>query len=250
MSGIHKPSYQSLFLQMRVNGHDLATGTGFVMFHGGTPYLITNWHNLSGRHPSTGKTLSKTAGIPDEVVIMHNQKGKFGNWIPRTEPVLHDDKPLWIEHPTHAQKVDAVALPLTNLEDVELHPYSLGQTGPDIAVPPADVLSIVGFPFGLTGGGAFAIWATGFMATEPDINQFELPAFLVDCRGRPGQSGSAVIAHRKRGPVTLADGGMQMMRNPITKFLGIYSGRVNDQSDLGIVWKVSAIAEILESTKS
>ena len=52
------------------------------------------------------------------------------------------------------------------------------------------------------------------------------------------------------GPVTLADGGMQMMRNPITKFPGIYSGRVNDQSDLGIVWKVSAIAEILESTNS
>lgn len=235
---------------MRVNGNDLATGTGFVMLQGGRPYLVTNWHNLAGRNPTTGQPLSKTGGVPDEVIIMHNQKGRLGNWIPRAEPVLDNHVPLWMEHPKYGSKVDVVALPLTNLDDVELYPYSLAHAGPDIAVPPADVLSIVGFPFGLTGGGALAIWATGFMATEPDIDQFGLPAFLVDCRGRPGQSGSAVIAHRNGGAVALADGGTGMFSGPITKFLGIYSGRINDQSDLGIVWKLSAISEILQSAKS
>jgi len=221
-----------------------------VVFEGGVPYLITNWHNLAGRDPSTGQSLSKTGGVPDEVIILHNQKGELGRWIPKHEPLHEDIDPLWSQHPVHDQKVDVVALPLTDLDDVELYPYSLTQTGPDIAVPPADVLSIVGFPFGLTGGGALAIWATGFMATEPDIDQFGLPAFLVDCRGRPGQSGSAVIAHRNGGAVALADGGTGMFGGPITKFLGIYSGRINDQSDLGIVWKTSAIAEILTSTKA
>lgn len=30
-----------------------------------------------------------------------------------------------------------------------------------------------------------------------------------------------------------------------TRFLGIYSGRINSESDIGIVWKASAIADLL-----
>lgn len=30
------------------------------------------------------------------------------------------------------------------------------------------------------------------------------------------------------------------------EFIGIYSGRINEQSDIGLVWKVSAIRELIQ----
>jgi hypothetical protein len=119
--------------------------------------------------------------------------------------------------------------------------------GPPIAVNPADPVSVVGFPFGLQAGGSLAVWATGFMASEPDIDFNNLPTFLVDCRTRPGQSGSAVIAHRHGGMVTMQDGSSGVFGGPVTKFLGVYSGRINEESDLGIVWKASAVSVVVSA---
>ncbi|MFT2214699.1 hypothetical protein ACLJYM_22860 [Rhizobium giardinii] len=61
----------------------------------------------------------------------------------------------------------------------------------------------------------------------------DLPQFLVDCRTRPGQSGSPVVAvrngmiHRKNGNIEM--GGYA------SELLGIYSGRISENSDIGIV---------------
>jgi len=46
----------------------LSSGTGFVYEHHGIPYLITNWHNVSGRNPSTNACLSDTLAVPDSLV--------------------------------------------------------------------------------------------------------------------------------------------------------------------------------------
>ena len=43
-------------------------------------------------------------------------------------------------------------------------------TGSDIQFGPADTVSVVGFPFGMTAGGAFGVWATGFLPSEPDVD--------------------------------------------------------------------------------
>ena len=32
-----------------------------------------------------------------------------------------------------------------------------------------------------------------------------------------------------------------------SRFLGVYSGRINAESDIGVVWKASAIAELLDT---
>jgi hypothetical protein len=248
MTGIAQPSVQSLLIKMRFNGQPLSTGTAFVVSSAKGPLLITNRHNATGRRQDNDKPLSKTGGIPNEIEIVHNVKGKLGNWFGVIEPILDaDDNPLWIEHPVHGKNVDFVALPLTNLNNVELYPYDLNSTGPDIFVGPADSLSVVGFPFGIQAGGSLAVWATGFMASEPDIDYNGLPVFLIDCRSRQGQSGSAVIAHRSGGGVAMKDGGTAMFAGPVTKFLGIYSGRINAESDIGIVWKAAAIKELVDS---
>ncbi|MCH9028730.1 MAG: trypsin-like peptidase domain-containing protein [Bacteroidetes bacterium] len=245
---ILEQSVKSLLIQMQFNDAPLGTGTGFIVETQRGAVLITNRHNVTGRHNISGNVLSTTGGIPNRISIVHNQINRLGNWIQKQESILdNNDNPLWIEHPTLGATADFVALPLTQLDEVQLYPYSLENTGPAIKILPADVVSVVGFPFGLTGGGSLAIWATGFIATEHDINYEGQPKFLIDCRARPGQSGSAVIAQRNGGSVAMQDDSMAMFGRPVTKFLGIYSGRINEQSDLGIVWKASAIKELIDS---
>ena len=81
MIEIAEPSARSLFLQMRVNGHVLATGTGFIIHTNKGPALITNRHNVTGKHQETGQCLSRTGGLPNEVSIQHNDALlSLGRW--------------------------------------------------------------------------------------------------------------------------------------------------------------------------
>lgn len=247
MTGINLPSIQSLLIEMRFESQALSTGTAFAVQARSGPHLITNRHNVTGRHQETNEPLSPTSGVPNQLVVFHNRFNHLGQWVPRSEALYAGELPLWKEHPVLGPRADFVALPLSNLEDVALYPYDATNTGPPIYVGPSDPVSVVGFPFGLTGGGVYAIWATGFIASEPDVNYGELPVVLIDCRSRPGQSGSPVVAHRSGGSYAMIDGGTSMFGASVSKFVGIYSGRINSESDLGIVWKASAIAELIDT---
>lgn len=243
---IARPSVQSLLLEMSFDGERLATGTGFVVPAPRGPVLITNRHNVTGRYQETGAPISTTGGIPNRITIRHNRRDRLGEWVSRIEPLLANEQALWIEHPALGARADFVALPLTQLDDVQLYPYGLGADNPPILLAPAEIVSVVGFPFGLTAGGSFAIWATGFIATDPDLNYENLPRFLIDCRSRQGQLGSAVIAYRGGGAWSTGTH-FAIGEGPMTRLLGIYSGRINEQSDLGFVWKEAAIQELVKS---
>lgn len=248
MTTITKPSVQSLLIELRFNAQPLSTGTGFIINTQKGPALITNRHNVTGCHQETGQPLSKSGGIPNEVAIVHNRKDKLGEWVGRIEQLIdNNNNPRWKEHPSLGAKADFVALLLSDLNDVEIFPYDINDLGPDIMVGPSDSISVVGFPFGIQAGGSLAVWATGFMASEPDIDFSNLPILLIDCRSRQGQSGSAVIAYRSGGMVAMKNGGSAAFGGPVTKFLGIYSGRINAESDIGIVWKASALKQLIDS---
>jgi len=243
---IAEPSVKSLLIQLRSNGQALGTGTAFVANGPSGPVLITNRHNVTGEHQETGQALSSTGAVPDEITIFHNRANMLGQWVPRVEPLYRNGRPLWVEHPILGARADFVALRLTQLDGVQLYPYTLGVGDPSILVAPAEVLSVVGFPFGITAGGCLAVWATGFVATDPAIDFGNLPVFLIDCRSRPGQSGSAVIAHRTGGAVA-TEQGVIVGGGEMTRFLGIYRGRINAESDLGFVWKAAAIQQLVAS---
>lgn len=248
MLTIAHPSVQSLLIQMQFNGQPLATGTAFVAPTPNGFVLVTNRHNVTGRDQETGKPLSASGGVPNQLVVVHNVKGQLGQWVSRVESLFDSSQPRWREHPQLGNRADFVALRLTQLDGVELYPHNVSNVGaPDIHVGPADAVSVIGFPFGMTAGGALGVWATGFLASEPAINFSDLPIQLVDCRTRQGQSGSPVIAYRSGGMLAMADGGAAAFGGPVYRFLGIYSGRINAESDLGIVWKASAIQELLQS---
>jgi Trypsin-like peptidase domain len=215
-----QPSIMSLLIQLRENGQVIATGTGFVAQSQKGPILITNRHNVTGKHQDTGQILHSKGKTPTELEIIHNQAGKLGSWVPRVEPLYAGSAPLWVEHPTLGARVDCVALPLTQTNDVQFYPYDPNNPGTRIPCGPADIVTVVGFPFGLTGGGALALWATGFVASEPAVDFNGLPLFLIDCRSRPGQSGSAVIAYRNGGMVPMENGGAAAFTGPVFRFLG------------------------------
>lgn len=242
------PSVKSLRIELAFEAQTLGIGTGFIAESALGPVLLTNRHNVTGKNQDSDKPISKTGGIPDRVRILHNRQSKLGQWVIREETLLADGKPRWIEHPALGPKVDFVALPLQQITDVALYPYDLLDTGPAVRCGPADAVSVVGFPFGLQGGGSLAIWATGFVASEPEIDLWNLPIFLIDCRTRQGQSGSAVIAYRSGGAIAMENGSTRISGEAI-RFLGIYSGRINEESDLGIVWKAKALHDLVASIK-
>lgn len=246
MVTITEPSVKSLLIKMQFDGQPLATGTAFVAPSAKGPVLVTNRHNVTGRSPHTNELLHPSGGIPNEIVIVHNRKGQLGEWVFKTEKLIQNGTPLWYIHPTLGEKADFVALKLTDLEEIDLYSYDPSSPGPDLALGPADAISVVGFPFGKTAGGFLPVWATGFVASEPSLDFNDLPVFLVDCRTRQGQSGSPVIAYRNGGMTAMKDGGGSMFIGPVNRFLGIYSGRINAESDIGMVWKASAILELLE----
>ena len=122
-----------------------------------------------------------------------------------------------------------------------------------------DDVFIIGYPWGLSGGNeVLPIFKKGSIASEPDVNQSNLPRILVDSRTTEGNSGSPVIVshsgyylHNKNSPEEAIIGTLHA-------FLGIYSGRLTadelenlgasnkEVTELGIVWKEEVIQEIIE----
>lgn len=246
---VEAESVMSLLIRPCHNGRALSTATGFVASHEDRPYLVTNWHVISGRNPSTGQPLNPLTGaLPDSLAVQHNQRGRLGEWTERTEPIVDDSgEPLWLEHPEYGRGVDVVCLPLTQ-QDVALMPYSVVPPPARLRIGPADGVSIIGFPFGRSAGLSFGVWVKGWVASEPHYDHDRLPRFLVDSRSRAGQSGSPVVVHSPDGaPRVFEDPGTWMPeRGSISQLLGVYSGRISEESDIGIVWRVEVISQIID----
>jgi hypothetical protein len=211
--------------------------TGFLVERDSRRFLVTNRHVVRG-----------TEKVPpsDSINIFHNQAGRLGAWVPTLEP-LYDSQgfPLWYEHPEHSEW-DVVALPLTKTTGIEIYSYDPWKSV-DGLQSVTDPLSIVGFPFGVTGGGFFGILVRGFIATEPNVEWHELPVFLIDSRTRQGQSGSPVIEFSPHGGVRHTTQGLQVGTGTVEDFIGVYSGRIDVESDLGLVWKSRVVREIIEA---
>ena len=249
---IRAESKRSLFLSVLSNGEQIATATGIIGRSGLGKYaLLTNWHVVSGTNPYT----NEIKGYPDALVIHHlaktHEEGHL-RWVQITEPLLDaDEQPLWKEHPTHGKMVDVAALPLTQMDGIQLL-TSVGCDEPDyndLDCGPADIVSVIGFPLGISSSGMkaedkLAVWATGFIASEPSVNYHGRPCFLIDSRTREGQSGSAVVSFRSGG--TFVPGPDYALMGDVCEFLGLYSGRVHKDADIGFVWKKKALEEVLD----
>ena len=84
-------------------------------------------------------------------------------------------------------------------------------------VEPGSPVSIVGYPRKITGVVNYPIWKTGHVASDIHAHP-DQKHFLIGAMTREGMSGA---------PVVTKSGG--------STFLGIYSGRLPDEPEIGIV---------------
>jgi len=222
----------------------LTQGTAFVLHHEGRWFLVTNLHVVTGQDPVTGKP-SGSAALPSTLAVWHNSSDGLGHWVGVNYKLYDaDGRAQWYEHPA-SKEWDMVALQIAPKAGLDYHPYSFTDESKELALGPGSDLSIIGFPFGTASDGRFAIWSRATVASDPDLNYSNRPTFLVDSRRRPGQSGSPVVL-KTHGTTRYANGTVAMGTGYEVQLFGIYSGRISPESDLGIVWKSSAIRELVE----
>lgn len=82
MAHIAQPSVQSLLIEMQFNGQALSTGTAFIVQTAKGPHLVTNRHNVTGRHRDTNAQLSPTGGVPRWFCQPHWAQTRPGTLLP------------------------------------------------------------------------------------------------------------------------------------------------------------------------
>jgi hypothetical protein len=249
------PAFASVYIEaLTATGAVLGSATGFiVMDRAHTYYLVTNRHVVTGRHWETNE-LESDGLTPAALRVSFNKSGQSGY----THEVLklgdEDLKPLWLEHAEFGRRVDVVALPLT---------FDAAERGIDLVIYPLETdharldlageLFAIGYPLNVDpvmAGGLFGVWSRGTIAWPPQLNWRGLPCLLLDCRTRRGQSGSPVVfwADATRtfvGPHQRLQSGPSTA--PLWNLVGVYSGRIHADSDVGMVWKRSALEEIIST---
>lgn len=176
-------------------------------------------------------------------------------------PLINDDwTPKWRQHKRYGGRVDVAVLPIDDLtERAFLLSWSLDEAH---NVPPGDLLPIqwpqlgagddvfiVGYPYSLTSALSLPLWIRGTVASDPMFGFAwageEMPLFLIDARSREGQSGSAVLRRMPAGRMLMRPDGKPGMTVGISSRIeGVYSGRINDESDLGFVWPMRVVDAI------
>lgn len=246
-------------ITLRFSGQKLSVGTAFFYQHAESYWLVTNWHNLSGRNPHTGKPLSTSTGaVPNELVLhaaewVTDGDKIFLHWLERVINLLDDaGEPKWKIHSEFRERVDIAAMEFKTIPDSLRAANDEERLGlSKFKVRAGMDAFVLGFPLGISGGEKFPIWKRASIASEPSVDVDGLPKILIDTATREGMSGSPVYV-RNTG-WWLPEGKSGMENHVIgegTRFIGIYSGRVLGEdflsAQLGIVWKESALIEIIE----
>lgn len=245
----------------------LGNGSCFFWRHEGRTFLVTNWHNLTGRNPLNGKSILNNGGRPDHVEFMAYKKisepDATGTFVMKYEPVrvqlcdLDLTHHRWYEHPQYGCRVDIGAIDITELVGGHLiaHVNELESDAVHDPLVAQDVF-VVGFPFGAISGAPAPIWKRGTIALDPSFDPEGLPKILIDTATREGMSGSVVVArhlfwgrgYEKKDGSTAAP----ILLGQHDTVLGIYSGRHYkdlERAQLGIVWRRSSMEEVLAGRK-
>lgn len=283
--GIRSTYTQSPFQILMFDGNGLiSTGTAFFYETNEENFLITNWHNISGKNFLTKEKL--TGRFPTYIkaklsTYIDSQSNHFTS-VPYKIDIYKDYQPVWFEHPTLGSKCDVIAIPLNKPSTIPSFMHTPSNLVSRIRIPikPGNFCFVIGFPSSLSTGFGLPLWKSGYIASEPhydiqingQVSEFggmaggiTLPAFFIDTLTRAGMSGSPVFASYignwdmtdpykpldpdepnfwSRDDIALGENRME--------FIGCYSGRVGKQEDgaaLGVCWKESTIKLICESRR-
>lgn len=112
-----EPSNSVVHLSMSFNEVELAVGSGVLYQRNGAWFIVTAWHNITGRHAETLKLLSPNLAIPSLVTaliscrVTTESRVSYAR-IPFTIPLEDQGKAIYFIHPQAWPRVDVVAIPL------------------------------------------------------------------------------------------------------------------------------------------
>lgn len=248
----------------------ISTGTAFLFESEREWFLITNWHNITGRHFLTKYPLSKTGRLPTYITAkfltypQKSEKPEENEFIPVAHriDIYKDYQPVWFEHPVIESDCDVVAIPFVRPNDGPsfIHSGANLISSDKIPIEPGGNVFIIGFPSSISTGPGLPIWKSGYVASEPFyditldgeisptdgmISGKTIPAFFIDSQTRQGMSGSPIFATYNKDPWDMTNPYKPVdmsepnfwSRNDIVilgqgvEFLGCYSGRVGKKEE-------------------
>lgn len=238
---------QSVKVSALVEGREIATGSGFTCSNVGETWLVSNRHVLLGRKPGTNHYADSQRRQPTQMKL---------TWVKEdlsSESMIVDlfdanRSELWIEHPPLAHELDLVAIKVPTGTFIDVDLTAAIEEPPTYTVTAGDPIAVIGFPFGLSAGiDGLPIMFSGMVASPPGIIIDGQPRFLIDSRTRPGLSGSPVYYYPNATAVRRGASEEAFFPSPV--FLGLYCGRINDQSDLGYVIDATEVARTIAHRK-
>lgn len=274
-NGIRSTYSQSPFqILMYDNDGLISTGTAFFYSYNDENFLITNWHNISGRHFITKELLGKRRPTYIKAKLATDFIGSDFMTMAHQIEIYKDYEPLWYEHPNLGSLCDIIAIPLEKPFGIaeNMHTPSNAISKLRIPIKPGNSCFVIGFPKSLSIGFGLPLWKSGYIASEPhyDVsingeiseigglqNGLALPAIFLDTLTREGMSGSPVFASYvgnwdstnpyqninpddhdfwQRNDILLGENRME--------FIGCYSGRIGKLEEgaaFGLCWKESVI---------
>jgi hypothetical protein len=239
-----------------MEAHKLSNGTGFFFDTGKFTFLVTARHNLSARHWETNELISSRGVEPTHLRMRFRERPKDSQFrqqqIQMDEylfPLIDDDGiPNWIEHPDYRRRMDVAALAFEAPETNQIECWTPETSGSDVnsGVWVAQDVFAVGYPFGQVGALDLPLWIRGTVASEPALHYLykgdPLPVILIDARTRTGQSGSPTVILNRR----FVEDTHQHTATPRSKLVGIYTGRLSDEADLGFVWRIEDVQKMFD----
>ena len=181
--GIRSPLSQCPFqLEMLYESKILASASGFFYeSEQKRSFLVTNWHNVSGRHFITKNPIMSDTGTPLfpthlRAKLMSDTGKTDANDSPLldvrdTVLALYDNNyiPVWFEHPRLGSLCDVVAFPLDRPGTVRAEFHRAANRVSQMRVPvfPGSNVFIIGYPLGISISVGLPVWKSGYVASEP-----------------------------------------------------------------------------------
>ena len=249
----------------------ISLGTAFFYQTQNETFVITNWHNVTGKHPMTGEPLNDEGRIP----LYIQAKWPVVDWdknrtvfTPQRIEIEDQGRPTWFDHSTLGSLCDVVAIPAKRPDHwpsrFHIPANEINKT--PIPIEPGLKVVVIGFPEGMSIGPGLPLIKTGFLSSTPGYEVrlggkfsevggmkegIPLPAMFLDVHTLPGMSGSPVFGEYSGfwDPNNLNEN--KPSRSSIIgtgrKFLGCHSSRIGkreERAGLGICYQANVIEEI------
>lgn len=241
----------------------LAAASGFFVDIRGRLFLVTAWHNLTGRRPRDLKPEHSKVGIPTHVRVRATYR--YDELVSLYYDDSYNDvekcrRAFW-QHPK-GPRIDVAVIEVPKNRNVKALPENRLSAHPANRQPfrVRQVCYAIGYPHGLVDfsydGYIVPIHKVASIASEPLADYMQEPIILIDIVARKGMSGSLVLAEFYSHSGLVRD----------DQILGLYAGRYftpieerfvehvglsqqTEDSGVGYVFKSEAILEVFSQIK-